>query len=70
MKAQLLDSFVGTNRGFSASSEIRAEINELITALEATNPTEAPNQAVDKLSGAAPLSLPYPHCARAGLRRG
>lgn len=54
MKAQLLDSFAGTNRGFSASSELRAEINELITALEATNPTDAPNQDAAMLSGASP----------------
>ena len=37
-QAQLLDSLFGTERGLSASSEVRAEINELITQLEAKNP--------------------------------
>jgi PAP_fibrillin len=31
LKAQLLDSLFGTERGLSASSEGRAEINEIIT---------------------------------------
>ena len=38
MQAQLLDSLFGTERGLSASSEVRAEINELITQLEAKSP--------------------------------
>ena len=38
MQAQLLDSLFGTQRGMSASSEVRAEINELITQLEAKSP--------------------------------
>ena len=38
-QAQLLDSLFGTERGLSASSEVRAEINELITQLEAKSPT-------------------------------
>ena len=38
MQAQLLDSLFGTERGMSASSEVRAEINELITQLEAKSP--------------------------------
>ena len=38
IQAQLLDSLFGTERGLSASSEVRAEINELITQLEAKNP--------------------------------
>ena len=37
-QAQLLDSLFGTERGLAASSEVRAEINELITQLEAQNP--------------------------------
>ena len=37
-QAQLLDSLFGTERGLSASSEVRAEINELITQLEAKSP--------------------------------
>jgi hypothetical protein len=32
----------GTERGLAARSEIRAEINELITQLEAKNPTPSP----------------------------
>ena len=43
MQAQLLDSLIGTDRGLRADSELRAEISELISALEARNPTEAPN---------------------------
>ena len=38
MQAQLLDSLFGTERGLSASSEVRAELNELITQLEAKSP--------------------------------
>jgi uncharacterized OsmC-like protein len=32
----------GTERGLAARSEIRAEINELITQLEAKNPVPSP----------------------------
>lgn len=42
MQAALLDSMYGTERGLAARSEIRAEINELITQLEAKNPTPSP----------------------------
>ena len=45
MQAQLLDSFYGVDRGLQASTEVRAEISELITRLEAHNPTPAPNEA-------------------------
>jgi hypothetical protein len=31
LKAQLLDSLFGTERGLRASSELRAELNEIIT---------------------------------------
>lgn len=41
-QAALLDSMYGTERGLAARSEIRAEINELITQLEAKNPTPSP----------------------------
>jgi PAP_fibrillin len=44
LKAQLLDSLFGTERGISASSELRAEINELISQLEANNPNPLPNE--------------------------
>ena len=40
----LLDSLFGTERGLRASSELRGEINELITQLEAGSPTSAPNE--------------------------
>ncbi|PIN06310.1 hypothetical protein CDL12_21137 [Handroanthus impetiginosus] len=51
LKKQLVDSFYGTNRGLSASSETRAEIGELITQLEAKNPTPAPTEALTLLNG-------------------
>lgn len=43
-QAALLDSFFGTERGLSGRSEVRAEINELITQLEAKNPTPSPTE--------------------------
>jgi ethanolamine utilization microcompartment shell protein EutL len=43
-QAALLDSLFGTERGLSANSELRAEINELITQLEAGSPNAAPNE--------------------------
>ncbi|XP_051136216.1 light-induced protein, chloroplastic-like [Andrographis paniculata] len=51
LKKQLVDSFYGTNRGLTASSETRAEIVELITQLEAKNPTPAPTEALSLLNG-------------------
>ncbi|EYU33869.1 hypothetical protein ABFS82_08G152800 [Erythranthe guttata] len=51
LKKQLVDSFYGTNRGLSASSETRAEVVELITQLEAKNPTPAPTEALPLLNG-------------------
>ncbi|MFX6573723.1 PAP/fibrillin family protein, partial [Acinetobacter baumannii] len=51
LKRQLVDSFYGTNRGLSASSETRAEIVELITQLESKNPTPAPTEALSLLNG-------------------
>ncbi|KAI3456502.1 hypothetical protein Pfo_013165 [Paulownia fortunei] len=51
LKKQLVDSFYGTNRGLSASSETRAEIVELISQLEAKNPTPAPTEALTLLKG-------------------
>jgi hypothetical protein len=44
LQAALLDSLFGTERGLSARSEIRAEINELITQLEAKNPNPSPTE--------------------------
>ncbi|XP_051124835.1 plastid-lipid-associated protein, chloroplastic-like [Andrographis paniculata] len=51
LKKQLIDSFYGTNRGLCASSETRAEIVELISHLEAKNPTPAPTEALSLLNG-------------------
>ncbi|KAL1805846.1 hypothetical protein ACET3Z_028914 [Daucus carota] len=51
LKKKLVDSFYGTNRGLSATSETRAEIVELITQLEAMNPTPAPTEALSLLDG-------------------
>eukprot|EP00238_Polyblepharides_amylifera_P002900 CAMPEP_0196585998 /NCGR_PEP_ID=MMETSP1081-20130531/52811_1 /TAXON_ID=36882 /ORGANISM="Pyramimonas amylifera, Strain CCMP720" /LENGTH=262 /DNA_ID=CAMNT_0041907731 /DNA_START=326 /DNA_END=1114 /DNA_ORIENTATION=+ len=51
LKAVLLDSFYGTERGLTASSEVRAEINELLTQLEALNPTASPTEELQMLSG-------------------
>ncbi len=48
---QLLDSLFGIERGLSASAELRGEINELVTQLEAANPTPSPNDALEKLKG-------------------
>lgn len=51
LKKALVDSFYGTDRGLGASSETRAEIVELITQLEAKNPTPAPTEAISLLNG-------------------
>ncbi|PWA53167.1 light-induced protein [Artemisia annua] len=51
LKKQLVDSFYGTNRGLSATSETRAEVVELITQLEAKNPTAAPTESLPLLNG-------------------
>ncbi|XVF87798.1 hypothetical protein PTKIN_Ptkin18bG0149900 [Pterospermum kingtungense] len=51
LKKALVDSFYGTDRGLNASSETRAEIVELITQLEAKNPTPAPTEALPLLNG-------------------
>lgn len=51
LKKALVGSFYGTDRGLKASSETRAEIVELITQLEAKNPTPAPTEALTLLNG-------------------
>ncbi|XP_027363471.1 plastid-lipid-associated protein, chloroplastic-like [Abrus precatorius] len=51
LKKALVDSFYGTDRGLKATSETRAEIVELITQLEAKNPTPAPTDALTLLNG-------------------
>lgn len=51
LKKALVDSFYGTDRGLRATSETRAEIVELITQLEAKNPTPNPTEALSLLNG-------------------
>jgi hypothetical protein len=51
LKQSLVDNLTGTNRGLKASSEVRAEIVELIAQLEAKNPTPAPTEALPLLNG-------------------
>lgn len=51
IKGALLDSFYGTERGLAARSEVRADISELITQLEARSPVSATVEDLDKLSG-------------------
>ncbi|KAF8712787.1 hypothetical protein HU200_028559 [Digitaria exilis] len=51
LKARLKEALYGTERGLRASSETRAEIVELITQLEARNPTPAPTEALTLLNG-------------------
>ncbi|GLT41659.1 hypothetical protein SLA2020_157060 [Shorea laevis] len=51
LKKALVDSFYGTDRGLRATSETRAEVVELITQLEAKNPTPAPTEALTLLNG-------------------
>ncbi|KAF8410781.1 hypothetical protein HHK36_003318 [Tetracentron sinense] len=51
LKKALVDSFYGTDRGLKATSETRAEIVELISQLEANNPTPAPTEALTLLNG-------------------
>lgn len=51
LKKTLIDSLYGTDRGLKATSETRAEIIELITQLEAKNPTPAPTEALPLLNG-------------------
>lgn len=43
LKTSLLDTFYGTELGFRASAEVRAEVLELVNRLEALNPTPAPS---------------------------
>ncbi|KAK4802012.1 hypothetical protein SAY86_000215 [Trapa natans] len=50
LKKALFDSFYETDRGLNATSETRAEIVELITQLEAKNPTRAPTDALTLLN--------------------
>ncbi|OAY67540.1 putative plastid-lipid-associated protein 2, chloroplastic [Ananas comosus] len=51
LKKKLKELLYGTDRGLKASSETRAEILELITQLEAKNPTPEPTDALPLLNG-------------------
>ncbi|MFS7888398.1 putative plastid-lipid-associated protein [Helianthus anomalus] len=51
LKRCLVDSVYGTGLGFNASAEERAEIMELVTRLEAVNPTPAPTESLELLEG-------------------
>ena len=49
LKGALLDSFWGIDRGLSATAETRADINELITQLEAKSPCQNPTEVREQL---------------------
>ncbi|GMI96169.1 FIBRILLIN2 [Hibiscus trionum] len=51
LKRCLVDTVYGTELGFRASQEVRAEILELVNQLEAVNPTRAPVEATELLDG-------------------
>ncbi|KAK8560808.1 hypothetical protein V6N13_026243 [Hibiscus sabdariffa] len=51
LKRCLVDSVYGTELGFRASQEVRAEVLELVNQLEAVNPTRAPVEATQLLDG-------------------
>lgn len=51
LKRALVDTVYGTELGIRAGSEIRAEVSELVTQLEAANPTLAPVEEPALLDG-------------------
>ncbi|KAL6641513.1 hypothetical protein ACP70R_019694 [Stipagrostis hirtigluma subsp. patula] len=51
LKRCLVDTVYGSELGFRASTEVRGEVLELVTQLEAANPTAAPVEAPDLLDG-------------------
>jgi hypothetical protein len=51
LKRCLVDTVYGSELGFRASTEVRGELVELVTQLEASNPTPAPIEAPDLLDG-------------------
>ena len=51
LKRCLADTVYGTELGFRARLEERAEILELVNQLEALNPTPAPTQSPELLAG-------------------
>ncbi|XP_051114588.1 probable plastid-lipid-associated protein 3, chloroplastic isoform X2 [Andrographis paniculata] len=51
LKRALVDTVYGSDFGFRASSEVRAETSELVSQLEAANPTPAPTESPELLDG-------------------
>ncbi|KAI4314514.1 hypothetical protein L6164_027416 [Bauhinia variegata] len=51
LKRALVDTLSGTEFGFRAGAEVRAEVSELVTQLEAANPTLAPVEQPGLLNG-------------------
>lgn len=51
LKRCLVDTVYGSDLGFRASPEVRAEVLELVNQLEAANPTPAPVEAPRLLNG-------------------
>ncbi|XP_028805970.1 plastoglobulin-1, chloroplastic [Neltuma alba] len=51
LKQALVDTVYGTEFGFRARSEVRAEVSELVNQLEAANPTPAPVEEPRLLNG-------------------
>ncbi|NP_001149315.2 probable plastid-lipid-associated protein 3, chloroplastic isoform X1 [Zea mays] len=51
LKRCLVDTVYGSDLGFRASTEVRGEVVELVTQLEAVNPTTAPVESPDLLDG-------------------
>ncbi|KAE8698093.1 putative plastid-lipid-associated protein 3 [Hibiscus syriacus] len=51
LKRCLVDSVYGTELGFRASQELRAEVLELVSQLEAVSPTPAPVETTQLLDG-------------------
>ncbi|CAK8540326.1 unnamed protein product [Lathyrus sativus] len=51
LKRSLVDTVFGTELGFRARSEVRAEVSEFVAQLEAANPTPAPVEEPDLLNG-------------------
>jgi hypothetical protein len=58
LKRCLVDTVYGSELGFRASTEVRGELVELVTQLEAANPTPAPIEAAIGSSCAFLTCLP------------
>eukprot|EP00955_Chlamydomonas_euryale_P075183 362239-Chlamydomonas_euryale.AAC.3 len=65
-QAALLDSLYGTERGLSARSEVRAEINELISQMESMSPVPNPTEVRCFLGGVKGLAVRFLCEGRAG----